>query len=70
VFLNSAFRLLIKREKNIFLARNLIITVTSHYVTRAIQYLTVSTERFSVGIVAIHAVDQRVDVVLTRNMTG
>jgi len=40
------------------------ITVTLHYVTWAIQYLTVS-----VGIVAIRDVDQRVDIVLTSHMT-
>ena len=44
------------------------VTVTSQYVTRAIIYKNVSTERLSVGIVAICAVDQRVDVVLTRHM--
>jgi hypothetical protein len=43
--------------------------VPSRYVTRPIPYLTVSTEKLSVGIVAIGAVDQRVDVVLTRHMT-
>jgi hypothetical protein len=45
------------------------ITVTLHYVTSAIQYLTVSTEGLSVGIVAIRDVDQRVDIVLTSHMT-
>jgi len=44
--------------------------VASYDITRAIQYLTVPTEGLSVGIVAIHSVDQRVDVVLTRNLTG
>ena len=53
-----------------FLARILTITVTSYYVTRAIQYLTVSNEGLSMGIEAIRAVDQRVDVVLTRYLTG
>jgi len=32
--------------------------------------MTVSTEELSVGIVVIRAVEQRVDVVLTRHMTG
>jgi len=44
--------------------------VTLHYVTRAIQYLTVSTEGLSVGIVAKRAVDQRVDIGLTRHIAG
>jgi len=44
--------------------------VTLHYVTRAIQYLTVSTEGLSVGIVAKRAVGQRVDIGLTRHIAG
>ena len=53
-----------------FLARTLKIIVTSHYVTRAIPYVTASTGELTVGIITIRAVDQRVDVVLTRHMTG
>ena len=44
--------------------------MTLHYVTSAIQYLTVSTEGLSEGIVAIRAVDQRVDIGLTRHIAG
>jgi len=44
--------------------------VTLHYFTSAIQCLTVSTEGLSEGIVAMRAVDQRVDIVLKCNMTG
>ena len=54
----------------IFLARILRITLTLHYVTRAIHYLTVSTEGLSEGFVAIRTVDQRVDIGLTRHMAG
>jgi len=46
------------------------INVTSHYVTRAIKYLTVSTDGLSEGIVAIRAVDQHVDIGLTRHIAG
>ena len=46
------------------------INLTSHYLTMAIPHIIVSTDEFSVGFVAIHAVDQRVDVVLTRYLTG
>ena len=46
------------------------ITVTLHYVTRAIPYLTESTGELCVADVALRAVEQRVDVVLTRHMTG
>ena len=59
-----------KGRKKIFLARILRITVASYDITRAIQYLTVSNEGLSMGIEAIRAVDQRVDVVLTRYLTG
>ena len=53
-----------------FLDRIFRISVTSHYVTRAIQYLTVSTEGLSEVIVAIRAVHKCVNVVLTRHTTG
>jgi hypothetical protein len=67
----KSVKLFLKKSKAIFrfLSRTLKITVTLHYVTRVITYLTASTEELSVGIVAINAVDQRVDVVLTRHMT-
>jgi hypothetical protein len=44
--------------------------VTLQYFTRAMPYLTVSTEGLSEEMEAIGAVDQRVNFVLTRHMTG
>jgi len=69
-YINDKFCQAVSKAIFRFLVRTLKIILTSHYVTSAIQYMTVSTEELSVEIVVICSVDQRVDVVLTRYMTG